>query len=96
MTLRADNEVYTITDYDADDLIISTTFMKPFQQTKGHKHDNVEYYLFTQGLGIISIDETAQPVFEGSFIKVESNQFHKVYNMSENELRFVCVWFKKQ
>jgi mannose-6-phosphate isomerase-like protein (cupin superfamily) len=74
-------------------LILSSTRLNPDKQTTGHKHaGQEEVYLFVEGQGEMLLDEKRFPVKAGDIVLIEDGVFHRVYNTSESELYFVCVF----
>jgi mannose-6-phosphate isomerase-like protein (cupin superfamily) len=74
-------------------LILSSTRLNPGKQTTGHKHaGQEEVYLFMEGQGEMLLDEKRFPVKAGDIVLIEDGVFHRVYNTSELELYFVCVF----
>jgi mannose-6-phosphate isomerase-like protein (cupin superfamily) len=74
-------------------LILSSTRLNPGKQTTGHKHaGQEEVYLFTEGQGEMLLDERRFAVKAGDIVLIEDGVFHRVYNTSESELYFVCVF----
>lgn len=74
-------------------LILSSTRLNPGKQTTGHKHaGQEEVYLFMEGQGEMLLDERRFPVKAGDIVLIEDGVFHRVYNTSESELYFVCVF----
>ena len=95
-----DNTVYRILDlnlYDSKGKIvftISTTTLKPGQQTFGHQHaSDSEVYEFVEGNGAMILDNTTINVKTGDYIFVERGQYHKVINHSKSShLLFKCYF----
>jgi len=94
-----DNGVYTIRDlnlFDSNGRIvftISTTSLKPGQQTLGHKHADPEVYEFVDGYGMMILDNSTVNVKSGEFVYVEGSKHHKVMNLSAvNDLVFKCYF----
>lgn len=74
-------------------LILSSTRLNPGKQTTGHKHaGQEEVYLFMEGQGEMLLDDRRFPVKAGDIVLIEDGVFHRVYNTSESELYFVCVF----
>jgi oxalate decarboxylase/phosphoglucose isomerase-like protein (cupin superfamily) len=96
-----DNEVYAIRDlnlYDSKGRIvftISTTALRPGQQTFGHKHANdPEVYEFVEGNGRMILDNSTINVKSGDFVFVEESKYHKVINLStSSDLVFKCYFY---
>jgi len=96
-----DNKVYSIRDlnlYDSKGRIvftISTTALRPGQQTFGHKHANdPEVYEFVVGIGRMILDNSTINVKSGDFVFVEESKYHKVINLSmSSDLVFRCYFY---
>ncbi len=88
------NDTYLLKDNDhLNNLVISSTELKPFRKTTGHKHPGQEeVYIFVHGTGVMKIDDDMFPVKEGDTILIEDGQFHQVINDTPNMLYFVCVF----
>ena len=90
-----DNDTYTIIDNtDLKELTVSTTTLKPSQETSGHSHDGIEeVYTFLSGHGIMVVDDAEMYVEAGKTFIIPDGAFHKVYNNSDDEdLMFICVF----
>jgi len=95
-----DNEIYRIQDlnlYDSRGAIVftvSTTTLKPSQQTFGHKHaGKSEVYEFIEGHGSMILDNSEINVESGHYVYVEESKFHKVINLStSSNLVFKCYF----
>ena len=74
-------------------LILSSTRLNPGKQTTGHKHaGQEEVYLFMEGHGEMLLDEKRFAVKKGDIVLIEDGVFHRVYNTSQSELYFICVF----
>ena len=74
-------------------LILSSTRLNPGKQTTGHKHAGQdEVYMFMDGQGEMLLDEKRFAVKSGDIVLIEDGVFHRVYNTSESELYFICVF----
>lgn len=74
-------------------LIVSSTRLNPGKETTGHKHKGQEeVYMFIEGIGEMLLDEDRFPVKAGDIVLIEDGVFHRVYNTSDKELYFVCVF----
>lgn len=94
-----DNETYVLKDNKTlKNLVVSSTHLKPGQETRGHTHPGQEeVYYFISGHGTMQIDETRYPVSAGDVFLIEDGAFHKVFNGSKSEpLYFVCVFDGKR
>ena len=74
-------------------LILSSTRLNPGKQTTGHKHaGQEEVYMFMDGQGEMLLDEKRFAVKSGDIVLIEDGVFHRVYNTSQSELYFICVF----
>ena len=89
-----DDDRYVVKDNVAlNNLVISSTDLKPGKSTSGHKHPGQEeVYNFVRGEGKMKIDEDIFPVKKGDVILIEDGKFHQVINNSRENLYFVCVF----
>ena len=94
-----DNEVYLLKDNKTlKNLVLSSTFLKPGQQTRGHTHPGQkEVYHFVSGTGAIQIDNDLYEAISGDVFLIPDGAFHKVFNKSDSDpLYFVCVFDGKR
>lgn len=96
--LVADNETYTIHDYDLDDLTVSVTELKKGKATRGHSHSSTaEVYFFPEGSNAeMTVGEESFAVNRGTVL-IPRGAFHRVANKSnDSELQFVAVFSGKR
>lgn len=88
-----DNETYLLKDNKLlNNLVLSSTDLKPNMSTRGHKHDGQEeVYYFVKGNGTMDIDDTKFNVASGDVILIEDGVFHRVH-AGEQGCYFVCVF----
>ena len=88
------DERYVVRDNKTlKNLILSSTRLNPGKQTTGHKHEGQEeVYLFVEGTGEMLLDDNRFSVKAGDTVLIEDGVFHRVYNTSNAELYFVCVF----
>ena len=94
-----DNDTYTIVDNtDLEQLTVSTTTLKPSQETSGHSHEGIEeVYTFLSGQGSMIIGDTEHFVEAGQAFIIPDGAYHKVYNKSDDEdLMFICVFNQRR
>lgn len=94
-----DNETYLLKDNKAlKNLVVSSTDLKPGQQTRGHAHSGQEeVYHFVSGRGSIQIDNDLYTAEAGDIFLIPDGAFHKVFNGSDTEaLYFICVFDGKR
>jgi mannose-6-phosphate isomerase-like protein (cupin superfamily) len=91
-----ETDVYTVNDNNfLSNLTVSETILHPGKNTSGHKHDDLdEVYIFTSGTGFIEIDDKKIDIFAGSIICVHGGEFHKVFNDTSSELKFIAIFQK--
>ena len=89
-----DDEKYVVKDNTIlNNLVISSTDLKPGRSTSGHSHSGQEeVYHFVKGSGMMKIDDEVFPVQEGDVILIADGKFHQVINNSEDNFYFVCVF----
>lgn len=94
-----DNEVYLLKDNKAlKNLVLSSTHLRPGQQTRGHSHPGQEeVYHFISGKGAIQIGDDLYNAEAGDIFLIPDGAFHKVFNGSDIEpFYFICVFDGKR
>lgn len=93
-----DNETYVLKDNKfLKNLVLSSTLLKPNQNTRGHSHSGQEeVYYFVSGTGKMEIDNETFDVEAGDVVLIPDGSFHRVYNNTNNTLYFVCVFDGKR
>jgi len=93
-TIVKQDDRYVVKDNNLlKNLILSSTRLNPGKQTTGHRHaGQEEVYLFVEGNGEMLLDDRRFPVSKGDIVLIEDGVFHRVYNTTESELYFVCVF----
>ena len=90
-----ENERYKLYYAEADKIKIGMTVLKPNQETRGHFHTGVdEVYFFTEGKGLMELDEKTIEVSEGSVVLIPGGVFHRVKNTEAKPLGFVVAFNK--
>lgn len=89
-----DNDTYQLRDNTTlKNLVLSSTLLHAGKQTTGHKHEGQEeVYYFVNGCGEMMIDKERFSVAPGDIVLIEDGEFHRVYNTSQEDLYFVCVF----
>ena len=90
-----DNDTYVLKDNKAlKNLVLSSTNLKPGQQTRGHSHPGQEeVYYFISGKAAIQINDDLYEAEAGSIFLIPDGAFHKVFNKSDTDFAyFVCVF----
>jgi mannose-6-phosphate isomerase-like protein (cupin superfamily) len=93
-----DNETYLLRDNKfLNNLVVSSTFLKPNQSTRGHSHaGQEEVYYFVDGNGRMELDGEVFDVREGDVVLIPDGVFHRVFNTTDRPLYFVCVFDGKR
>lgn len=93
-TIVKQDDRYVVKDNNLlKNLILSSTRLNPGKQTTGHKHaGQEEVYMFMQGQGEMLLDENRFAVSSGDIVLIEDGVFHRVYNTSEFDMYFICVF----
>ena len=96
-TVVKDNETYVLEDNNfLENLVLSRTFLKPGQATRGHSHENQEeVYIFTEGDALMVIGEETYPAKSGDTFLIKKGNFHRVVNRSaDHPCAFTCIFEK--
>ena len=75
-------------------LVMSITILHAGKQTTGHSHPVAEVYFFLEGEGEIELGGKRRRVKSRDIVPIAPNEFHRVYNTSDKDLIFVCVFEK--
>ena len=88
-----EDERYVVKDNTTlKNLVVSSTDLKPYKSTSGHKHEGQEeVYMFLEGSGTMELDDVTHNVEAGDTVLIEDGVFHRVHAGNE-ELYFVCVF----
>jgi mannose-6-phosphate isomerase-like protein (cupin superfamily) len=90
--VKADDRYVVKDNTTLNNLIVSSTNLKPNKCTTGHKHQGQEeVYVFVKGNGVMQIDDTRFDVKEGDTVLIEDGVFHRVY-AGVNGCYFICVF----
>lgn len=88
-------ERYKIYDIDIGKRILSMTILHKGKETSGHSHEDAEeLYLFINGEGKIQIGNENKNVKKGNIIFIPKGDFHKVFNLGDNDLIFIAFFPK--
>jgi len=91
--VKEDDRYVVVDNTFLNNLIVSSTDLKPGKATSGHSHaGQEEVYSFVKGKGQMKIENEVFPVSEGDMILIEDGKFHQVINNSAENLYFVCVF----
>ena len=89
-----DNEVYLLEDNcHLNNLILSKTTLHAHKETTGHDHPGVEeVYFFESGTGKMQLGNDEFAVTGGNIVIIPDGDFHKVFNLSDEDLIFITVF----
>ena len=92
-----DNETYLLKDNKTlNNLVLSSTDLKPNMSTRGHKHNGQEeVYYFIKGNGTMELGDKRIEVDPGDVVLIEDGVFHRVH-ANEQGCYFVCVFEGKR
>lgn len=92
------NDTYLLKDNKTlNNLVLSSTSLHPYQETRGHSHaGQEEIYFFISGMGQMKLDDDLFTVQAGDVVLIPDGKFHKVINTTNKELYFVCVFDGKR
>lgn len=93
-----EDDRYTVKDNtELNNLIVSSTKLKPGKSTSGHKHaGQEEVYMFVFGSGEMELDDERFKVTAGDVVLIKDGVFHRVHNTHVVDLYFVCVFDGKR
>ena len=96
-SITKEDERYTVKDNTLlNNLVVSSTDLKPMKSTSGHNHKGQEeVYFFIRGDGKMELDGKEMTVKEGDTVLVEDGVFHKVH-AGPKGCYFVCVFDGKR
>ena len=95
--ITKEDDRYRVCDNSAlNNLVLSSTDLKPNNSTSGHKHPGQEeIYFFIKGSGEMEINEKKFSVTEGDTVLIEDGDFHRVCAGNDG-CYFVCVFDGKR
>ncbi|MEC7864753.1 MAG: cupin domain-containing protein [Pseudomonadota bacterium] len=96
-TVTKEDDRYVVKDNTLlNNLVVSSTDLKPLKSTSGHNHrGQEEVYFFVRGTGKMELDGKEINVKEGDTVLIEDGVFHKVHAGPEG-CYFVCVFDGKR
>ena len=81
---------------DLNNLVLSSTELKPDKSTSGHEHPGQEeIYFFIKGSGEMEINDKRFGIKEGDTILINDGDFHRVHAGNQG-CYFVCVFDGKR
>lgn len=97
-TVVKNNDTYKVIDNTfLNNLVLSKTVLHPNKHTRGHSHPGQEeIYFFISGSGIMELGDQKFVVKDKSIVLISDGIFHKVYNESDKDLEFICVFDGKR
>jgi quercetin dioxygenase-like cupin family protein len=96
-SITKEDDRYKVCDNSVlNNLVLSSTDLKPKKSTSGHKHPGQEeIYFFIKGNGEMEINENKFPVTEGDTVLIKDGDFHRVH-AGNIGCYFVCVFDGKR
>jgi len=84
---------YTVIDNTSlNNLVLSSTDLKPTMSTSGHSHaGQEEVYYFVNGSGKMELDTKTITFVEGDVVLIEDGVFHRVH-AGPHGAYFLCVF----
>ena len=98
-SITKEDDRYTVKDNTLlDNLVVSSTDLKPMKSTSGHNHKGQEeVYQFVSGNGTMVVGTELHLVGPNDVVLIPDGEFHRVSNTSKYEdLIFVCVFDGKR
>lgn len=88
-----EDERYVVKDNPhLNNLVLSSTDLKPKMSTSGHSHKGQEeVYYFVSGSGRMELDDKTINVKENDVVLIEDGVFHRVH-AGPHGIYFVCVF----
>jgi mannose-6-phosphate isomerase-like protein (cupin superfamily) len=92
-TVVKEDDRYVVTDNnDLNNLVLSSTELKPNKATNGHDHSGQEeIYMFIRGSGRMTVGHQTCDVRAGDIVPIQDGKFHKV-EASDEGVYFICVF----
>lgn len=89
------DERYDVYDFKMENLVVSVTLLHGGKETTGHSHDEAdEVYFFAEGRGEIQLKDKKHKVNKNDIVVIQRGHFHKVFNTTDKDLVFMCVFEK--
>jgi len=90
--VKEDDRYLVRDNTELNNLVVSSTQLKPGKATSGHKHEGQEeVYMFIEGGGHMWLDDRKFQIHAGQLVLIEDGVFHKVEAGDEGAY-FVCVF----
>lgn len=95
--IAKEDDRYKVCDNtDLNNLILSSTDLKPNKSTTGHEHPGQEeIYFFVKGSGKMEINDEVFDIVEGDTVLINDGDFHRVHAGNQG-CYFVCVFDGKR
>ena len=95
--IAKEDDRYKVCDNtDLNNLILSSTDLKPNKSTTGHEHSGQEeIYFFVKGSGKMEINDKVFDITEGDTVLINDGDFHRVH-AGNHGCYFVCVFDGKR
>ena len=93
---KEDDRYKVCDNTDLNNLILSSTDLKPNKSTTGHEHPGQEeIYFFVKGSGKMEINDEVFDIVEGDTVLINDGDFHRVHAGNQG-CYFVCVFDGKR
>jgi mannose-6-phosphate isomerase-like protein (cupin superfamily) len=91
-----DTDVYSIHDLEyLEQLNVCLNILHPGKETRGHAHENSdEVYVIMEGTGECRVGDERFPVKAGDILLVKKGEFHKTFNTSDKDLKYLTIFEK--
>jgi len=90
--VKEDDRYLVRDNTELNNLVVSSTDLKPGKATSGHKHEGQEeVYMFIEGGGHMWLNEKKFQIRAGQMVLIEDGVFHKVEAGDEGAY-FVCIF----
>ena len=91
--VKEDDRYLVRDNTELNNLVVSSTKLKPNKATSGHKHDGQEeVYMFIEGVGKMELDDETIKVEPGNTVLIKDGVFHRVHAGMHDDLYFICVF----
>lgn len=94
--VKCDDRYVVKDNNQLNNLILSSTDLKPGKSTTGHTHPGQEeVYQIVRGTGVMELDDKFIGIKAGDIILIPDGAFHRVH-ASDDGCYFVCVFDGKR
>ena len=95
--VKSDDRYVVKDNKELNNLVVSSTRLKPGKSTSGHSHPGQEeVYHFVYGTGEMELDNDRFNIMPGDYVLIKDGVFHRVHNTGKETLYFICVFDGKR